>query len=269
MKSKHPYLCLVLSLLGGILPFNTQASLYTESLTKQLNECRAEYKAMAQNFQKNIDKEILKGTSAQTLKSQSVASYQELLNNKASECKQIKKDLEDAPTYEKQILDAPSGKKVGPVLRCFQLGQNKAEVLQCGKRLGFHESHYVPELGLWMLTPNKKAEDFPDHPLRVFLKDQFENKVLVILSSNNFTVTRIEIFGTHFWGTNQFNKTFLQAMQKNYGFTLLPQVQYLTETDVMTWYGHEDDGWNIEVFPEGYPSRVRLYRTIHSSNLKF
>lgn len=62
MKSKHSYFCLVLCLLGGVFPFNTQASLYTESLTKQLNECRAEYKAMAKNFQKNIDKEILRGT---------------------------------------------------------------------------------------------------------------------------------------------------------------------------------------------------------------
>lgn len=151
------------------------ASEYTENLQKQLNQCRSEYKAMASDAQNQIDNAI----AQRRIPSQQIQSWkkqvQQKINQKAAECKRIKQELLDAPAKEaaeanrrlqqqklqeeqakkiaeekrikaqkaaelkSRIWNAPSGKKVGPKVQCFRLGQNGNEVLSCAGQLGYSQ----------------------------------------------------------------------------------------------------------------------------------
>lgn len=249
-------------------------SVYTDYLEQELNQCRVDYKIMAANLQKNIDEKIKQGGSIQSIKSKTISQYQDQLNEKANECKAIKKNLEEAPVLEKVILNAPSNEKVGPVLRCLHLGQSKKDVLQCARSLGYKEYLFNPnglyKLTMALLSPLSQNESTYDHPLFVtYLRNNSGEQIIVRLNGQDFTAYEITIKGTQFWGAKKLDKTFLTAMQENYEIDhLIPQLQP-TILGMKTWYYHEDDGWKISVYPDDFPPQVLLVKTTHSSDLKF
>ena len=252
------------------------ASVNTDYFKYKLDQCRFDYKTMAANLQKKIDEKIKQGGSVQSIKSKIVSEYQDRLNEKANECKTLKEILEKAPIVEETILNAPSGEKLGPILRCFQLGQNKKEVLQCSKSVGYQEYPFVPSesylaMRFVMQLAHIEQESTYDNPFFVtYLRSNNGGEEIIVRhSGKDFTVNKIEIYGTDFWGASQLDKTFLTEMQKNYHFLLLPRSEWANEYTTMTTYFHEDDGWNIGVYPETLPPLVVVVKTVHSSKLKF
>lgn len=249
-------------------------SVYTDFLGQELDQCRADYKTMAENLQKKIDEKIKQGSSIQSIKSQTINEYQNQLNAKAQECKTIKQNLEEAPILEEAILSASSNKKVGPVLRCLHLGQSKKDVLQCARSLGYKEYLFNPsgvyKLTMVLLSPLLQNKSTYDHPLFVtYLKNPSGGEIVVRLNGEDFTAYEIAIKGAQFWGAKQLDKTFLNAMQENYEIAhLIPQLEP-TILGMKTWYYHQDDGWKISVYPENMPPKVMLIKTTNSSDLKF
>jgi hypothetical protein len=201
-------------------------------LQTDLDNCRAEYKALLANSKAQLETlQKVENFNLRNFKEKKL-EFQKAANAKAVICKQFKADFEkqarkveqirkeelESPMYQAMI--APAGKKVGPKIYCFQLGQNWEEFKACSLSLG--------------IEPYLEYDNFQSGSLTAYF------------SSESHRINRIDIQGRKFWGTSNFDKLFRKKLK---------------------WYlGVED--WDLDFIRDVYEAKDRNWRAEVSDGKK-
>ena len=233
------------------LPFivlDTAASL-SRAYAYSYSDCKADYQKIAEEAQKKLDSLVLQDKETKQI---ILEHQQRRLDTQAKLCKSLKKE---EIALDSEIRGAKQGKKYGPVLRCYQLGQNWSEFQNCSQSLGIEATLHVFKNGI-ELRAGKVGEE----------KDHRE-LVTASLDANHY-VKSISIHHPKFFGASTFNETFLRAFMHKH------EIPHLEERNVpnpffpslpMERYVYSTDGWGItNEKKEKYVSRRD-----DSSNYKF
>lgn len=220
---------------------------YENSLTQQLNQCRAEYKSTISDYDSQISNCKKRYPYPNQQKAQCgylIEQAQYYVDRKAKDCKKIKASLNDAPKIiaqrqadrakaaakeqaEKKRIDeylnAYIGKKIGPSLRCYRLGQNLHEFAYCSKELGFSRDQivYDPE-GIFGFSYT--AQDLMQG-----------RSVVAYCDPESHRIARIDLSGPSFFGIGIIDEDFIKAYMKKYD---IPSLRNGT-------YSNHEEGWRI------------------------
>ncbi|MCD8339729.1 MAG: hypothetical protein LUC43_05965, partial [Burkholderiales bacterium] len=206
-------------------------------------------------------------------------------------CKQIKANIETLEKNKAQVqaLENGSGdQEIGPTVRCFRLGQNWQEFSTCAQSLGY-KPEIKPNLTfieslparlkpyIYFLAPSGpedgeilmlfsgdlskyiggKRNTFQAGPVVAFLDKDSNVQVLIITTPK-------------FFGTERFDRSFLQAFVDNYKIPeLTPQSLYWQLFNIIkpiqqsgVAYSYESpDGWGVKVADALEGSIAFFYKT--------
>lgn len=201
---------------------------------KDFEECRQKYKTKIKEDSEKLE-QLRKDAPMSVPDFHEKAQQQ--ANSLASRCKAIKAEIGQIRN-NKSVLEAfsavPNGKKFGPVIRCYQIGQNWTEFNSCSKELSETANiHCTQSGGCWFRAGSVVAEQSKGY------------------------VRKLKISGVNFWGTTGFDKQFLQAFMSNYDIDRLEPVmekkQYWFGNDspYYTSYKYEGSGWKVKLYPTG------------------
>lgn len=245
------YLAVAISLLSVSLSSyaakDPELQEYENTLTQQLNQCRSEYKSEVSEFDAKISQCKAKYKYESLIRDQCgtlIWQSQYSIDQKAKACKKIKSDLNNAPQIiaqrqaarakaaaeaqaeKKRIeeyLNADLGKKIGPSLRCYRLGQNLHEFSYCSKELGFsHDQIVYDPNGIFGFSYT--AQDLMQG-----------RSVVAYCDPESHRIARIDLSGPSFFGIGIIDEDFIKAYMKKYD---IPSLRNGT-------YSNHEEGWRI------------------------
>lgn len=145
-----------------------------------------------------------------------------LLKDKPTEPKPQQKNKPRKKRIE-EYLNAYIGKKIGPSLRCYRLGQNLHEFTSCSKELGFSHDQIVYDPN-GILGFSYTAQDLMQG-----------RSVVAYCDPESHRIARIDLSGPSFFGIGIIDEDFIKAYMEKYD---IPSLRNRT-------YSNHEEGWRI------------------------